>query len=103
MDMSAENVKWYQFRIPIDSPDRDAIGGITDIRSVRFARLYLNDFTQNTVLRFATLDLVRSDWRRYKLALDGDCLITMETIQILRLVLLELKKNEGYQIPPGVE
>src|SRR5690606_35692984 len=65
------DVKWYQFRIPISQPTK-AIGGITDIRSVRFARLYLNKFSETTVLRFATLDLVRSDWRRYTLDLDND-------------------------------
>ena len=42
-----------------------AIGGISDIRSIRFTRMYMNGFTEETVLRFATLDLVRSDWRRY--------------------------------------
>ncbi|MDP5081764.1 MAG: cell surface protein SprA, partial [Winogradskyella sp.] len=62
------DVVWYQFRIPIaDSPARTAVGGITDIRSIRFARLFLREFTENTVLRFASLDLVRSDWRRYTL------------------------------------
>ena len=54
------DVTWYQFRLPISEPTR-AVGGISDIRSVRFARLYLTEFTENTVMRFGSLDLVRSD------------------------------------------
>ena len=45
------------------------VGGISDIRSIRFIRMYLNNFSEQTVLRLATLDLVRSDWRRYNQSL----------------------------------
>ena len=65
---TSEIVKWYQFRIPINEPS-SSIGGISDFRSVRFVRILLNNFTQNTILRFGTLDLVRSDWRKYQLSL----------------------------------
>lgn len=98
-----EEVTWYQFRIPIDSPDRTAIGGITDIRSVRFARLFLNGFTQPTVLRFATLDLVRSDWRRYTLDLDTDP-TNNSTDAEFSVGIVGLQENDGnYVLPPGVE
>lgn len=63
--------KWYQFRIPIRTDDEFVVNGITDLRSIRFTRLYLNGFDQSTTLRFGSLELVRSDWRRYQLALDG--------------------------------
>ncbi|MGM5468869.1 cell surface protein SprA [Flavobacteriaceae bacterium LMO-SS05] len=97
-------VKWYQFRIPIsESPYRKAIGGITDIRSMRFARLYLNGFSQNTVLRFATLDLVRSDWRRFTLDLDQDPNNNSANAE-LNVGVVGLQENEGnYVLPPGVE
>jgi len=95
-------VKWYQFRLPISEPT-SAIGGITDIRSVRFARLYLNGFSQNTVLRFATLDLVRSDWRRYTLDLDQDPNNNSANAE-LNVGIVGLQENEGnYVLPPGVE
>ena len=68
---TSEIVKWYQFRIPINEPS-SSIGGISDFRSVRFIRMLLNNFTQNTILRLGTLDLVRSDWRKYQLALDEE-------------------------------
>ena len=96
------DVKWYQFRIPISQPTK-AIGGITDIRSVRFARLYLNKFSETTVLRFATLDLVRSDWRRYTLDLDNDT-GNNSTDASFSVGVIGLQENEGnYVLPPGVE
>ena len=35
-------------------------------------RLMVKDFTVPTVMRFATLDLVRGDWRRYSKPLNTD-------------------------------
>ncbi|YCO56665.1 cell surface protein SprA [Psychroserpens sp. MEBiC05023] len=98
-----EQVRWYQFRIPIgEGPNRTAIGGISDIRSVRFARLYLEDFTQNTVLRFATLDLVRSDWRRYRLTLDDEPNNDDDNTEF-SVGVVGLQENDGnYVLPPGV-
>ncbi|GAB4154957.1 MAG: cell surface protein SprA [Winogradskyella sp.] len=95
------DVTWYQFRLPINEPT-NAIGGITDIRSVRFARLYLRDFVENTVLRFATLDLVRSDWRRYTLDLDNDPTNNSADAEF-NVAIIGVQENDGdYVIPPGV-
>ncbi len=54
---------WYRFKIPLDDYTR-SVGGIADFRSIRFMRMYLTQFQRKTVLRFATLDLVRNQWRR---------------------------------------
>jgi len=54
---------WYRFKIPIDDYTR-TVGGISDFRSIRFMRMFLTQFSEQTVLRFATLDLVRNQWRR---------------------------------------
>ena len=94
------DVTWYQFRIPINEETR-RIGGISDIRSVRFARLYVSDFTEKTVLRFATLDLVRSDWRRYALDLDNDDTNNSANAEF-NVGVVSVQDNAGYQIPPGV-
>lgn len=98
------NVMWYQFRIPIsESPARTAIGGITDIRSIRFARMYLREFTEQTVLRFASLDLVRSDWRRYTLDLDNDATNNSADAEF-NVAIIGVQENDGnYVIPPGVQ
>ncbi|RME95371.1 MAG: cell surface protein SprA, partial [Bacteroidetes bacterium] len=54
---------WYRFRVPLR--DGQSKGGIQDFRSIRFMRMYLRDFEAPTTLRFASFDLVRSQWRRY--------------------------------------
>jgi len=58
------SVKWFQFKIPVQSPDK-VIGNIQDYKSIRFMRMFLKNFDQPIVLRFATLDLVRGEWRKY--------------------------------------
>src|SRR5690606_9897808 len=96
------DVRWYQFRIPIDKSTR-TIGGISDIRSIRFARMYLKEFSQTTVMRFATLDLVRSDWRRYTMDLDSNP-NNNSTDASFSVGVIGLQENEGnYVLPPGVE
>lgn len=95
------DVTWYQFRIPISEPTR-AVGGITDIRSVRFARLYLTEFTEKTVMRFASLDLVRSDWRRFTQDLDTNPNNNSNNDEF-SVAIIGIQENDGnYVIPPGV-
>ncbi|MEM9835488.1 MAG: cell surface protein SprA, partial [Bacteroidota bacterium] len=56
---------WYRFRVPVNTPNKVAVGGIQDFRSIRFMRMYMHGFRAQTVLRFGTLELVRNSWRRY--------------------------------------
>jgi len=63
-----ETVKWYHFKIPL-SDYQKKIGQIEDFKSVRFIRLFMKDWQQEIVLRFAEMNLVRGDWRKYKLSL----------------------------------
>ncbi|WP_236778422.1 cell surface protein SprA [Pseudalgibacter alginicilyticus] len=98
------NVRWYQFRIPIEGSHVKAVNDIADLRSVRFARMYLKEFTENTVFRFATLDLVRSDWRRYTQTLEADLDNPEDDITDFSIGIIGTIENEGsYQRPPGVE
>ena len=62
-------IVWYQFKIPIQQPDK-VVGSIEDFKSIRFIRMFLNDFSQQAVLRFATLELVKGEWRRYTFDLN---------------------------------
>lgn len=59
-----ETVNWYQFKIPVKEYERK-VGGISDFKSIRFMRLFLTGFKNNTFLRFGTLKLVRGVWRTY--------------------------------------
>ncbi len=58
-------VRWVQFKVPISEPDQ-AVNGISDYRSIRFMRMFLSQFSQNTVLRFGTMELVRGDYRKFQ-------------------------------------
>jgi cell surface protein SprA len=57
-----EPEKWYQFKIPVRNFSH-RIGGIPDFRSIRFMRMFLSGWEDSTVLRFATLELGRNQWR----------------------------------------
>lgn len=95
--------RWYQFRIPV-SEFTDQIGGISDLRSVRFARMYVKEFSETTVLRFGTLDLVRSEWRRYTQTLDedeGDP--DLDNTEFSIGVVSTIENNGSYLSPPGVD
>ncbi|NJX16069.1 cell surface protein SprA [Tamlana crocina] len=100
----SENVRWYQFRIPVQGAHVRAVGGINDLRSVRFARIYLKEFQQSTVFRFGTLDLVRSDWRRFTQALDKDDPEPSDPQTDFSVGVIGTIENEGsYDRPPGIE
>ena len=101
---SSGTINWYQFRIPVSEFTND-VGGISDFRSIRFARMYLKEFTESTVLRFGTLDLVRSDWRRYQLSLDEESNeATLSDPTDFSVGIVGIQENDGgYVSPPGVE
>ena len=93
---------WYQFRIPV-SEFTNNIGGIADLRSIRFARMYLKEFSQPTVFRFGSLDLVRSEWRRYTQTLDEDLGDPELDATEFTVGVISTQENDGdYQSPPGV-
>lgn len=56
--------KWYQFKIPIRNPQK-TVGSIQGFQSIRFIRMFVKDFKEPVILRFATFELVSGDWRKY--------------------------------------
>lgn len=62
---------WYRFKVPLDDVKRKAVGGIEDFRSIRFIRVFWKGFTERTTFRFATFELGRNQWRRFKQQLAG--------------------------------
>ncbi|WP_394368758.1 T9SS outer membrane translocon Sov/SprA [Galbibacter mesophilus] len=100
-------VRWIQFKVPITEFD-DAIGGITDIRSISFMRMFLTGFDDPVVLRFATLDLVRGDWRNYTSSLqpeddpDPDDDGTFVDVNTVNIQENEQREPIPYRLPPGV-
>ncbi len=65
---NTETVKWYQFKIPIKSPDK-VVGNIEGYNSIRFMRMFFKGFNEPVFCRFATLELVRGQWRKFNTTL----------------------------------
>jgi cell surface protein SprA len=61
---TTQSVTWYQFRVPINGYT-STVGGIQDFKSIRYMRMFMTDFADTAVLRFATLQLVRGEWRAF--------------------------------------
>lgn len=101
--------KWYQFKIPIKTPDR-VVNGIRDFRSIRFMRMFLKGFDEEVVVRFAKLELVRGEWRKYLLSLEqnGEGVQVDPNLTTFNIGALNFEENNqklpiGYQIPPGIQ
>lgn len=102
--------KWYQFKIPIRSPNK-VVGSINDFKSIRFMRMFMKDFEKPSVLRFATLELVRSDWRRYRYDLLSPGEYVPDDSQshtVFDVAAVNIEENGSrypipYVIPPGIE
>ena len=107
-DGTTQEVTWYQFKIPLrgDSASVQKIGSIRNWKSIRFMRMYLTGCEHETHLRFATLDLVRGDWRQYtrELAPVG---IPVNTAASIDVQTVNIEENStrtpvNYVLPPGV-
>lgn len=104
-----KQVYWYQFKVPVRQPDR-VVNGIQDFRSIRFMRMALKEWQQEAVLRFARLEFVRGEWRKYLFSLEspgespgGD---PNATIYETAAVNIEENGNRtpiNYVTPPGIE
>ncbi|TAI47041.1 cell surface protein SprA [Flagellimonas allohymeniacidonis] len=101
------NRRWIQYKIPL-SDFTEAVGGITDFRSISFMRMYLTGFSDDVVLRFATLDLVRGDWRTYTNSLQPDVdNDPSDDGTVTDVNTVNIEENFGrqpipYVLPPGV-
>jgi cell surface protein SprA len=100
---------WHHFRVPIDAFDSKH-GAINDFRSIRFMRIVVKDFVQPVCLRFAKLDLIRNQWRRYKrpLSIDGVDILNRADNSAMELVSVNLEENSkktpfNYVIPPCIQ
>ena len=103
-------IKWYQFKIPVQQPDK-TVGSIRDFKSIRFIRMLLKNFDQPIVMRFATLELVRGEWRRYNFSLktEGEYVPndnssnTSFDVSVVNIEENAEKIPVPYVLPPGIE
>ena len=108
---SGEN-NWFLFRIPVSEFDMNAGAASNDIlTSARFMRLIVKGFSEQTTLRFATMDMVRSDWRRYAKNIypnidlpEGEEILDVENLSIGNVNVEENSTGTPpYLVPPGIE
>ncbi len=103
-DGENQMVEWYQFKIPLSDYER-VVGSISDFSTIRFARMFLTGFKKTTHLRFATLELVRGEWRPYDFNLNtrGDTPAQGQLdISVVNIEENSTREPVNYVLPPGV-
>ncbi|MEJ6982511.1 cell surface protein SprA [Pedobacter sp. P351] len=111
----SQQVSWYQFKIPI-AQYQQKVGNIQDFKSIRFARMFMTDFADTTILRMAKLQLVRGEWRRYNSentptkviadpALGTNPGLDNSTLDVSTVNIEENGRRTPipYVVPPGIE
>jgi len=104
------SVNWYQFKIPIREYNR-VVGDMQDFKSIRFMRLFMRGFNKETILRFATFNLVRGEWRNYynSLLQGGERINTPQqesgefVVSAVNIEENSSKQPVNYVLPPGID
>ena len=101
-----ESVNWYKFRIPVEDYEK-RFGNIRDFTSIRFIRMYMTSFRKPITLRFATMQLIRGDWRPYlqPIASKNNTAPTISGEFTMSAVNIEEhgdRKPVNYVLPPGI-
>ncbi len=95
---------WYQFTIPLADYQKK-VGSIQDFSTIRFMRMFMTGFKATTHLRFASLELVRGEWRNYRYNLNmrgehpANGSISINTVNIEENA---SREPVNYVLPPGV-
>lgn len=105
---------WYQFRVPL-SEYQQKVGNIQDFKSIRFFRMFLTNFADTAVLRFAKLQLVRGEWRQYNAKNEASQIIVSPNLGIvgpdqssIEVTTVNIEENGKrtpipYVVPPGIQ
>ncbi len=108
IQVGSKTETWYQFKVPIKDYEK-TINGIQDFRSIRFMRMFLKDFDSSVVLRFARLELIRGEWRKYAydLTQPGDGINPEPNATTFNIGTVNIEENAErvpihYVIPPGI-
>lgn len=105
-----DQVTWYHFKIPI-SDYAKKVGNIADFKSIRFMRMFMTGYDKPVILRFAKLQLVRNQWRKYLFSLqnpgeyipDDQNNTTYFNVSSVSLEENSTKTPVNYVMPPGIE
>ncbi len=108
-DQSSKSITWYQFKIPVNSPT-DVVGTGADLKSVNFIRMYMKGFNDTMIMRFAKLELLRGEWRKYQYSLlsPGEYIPVDPSTTPFDVTVVNLEENGDrtpikYVLPPGIE
>jgi cell surface protein SprA len=108
-DGTVKPIKWYQFKIPLKSPEA-RIGTIDNFQSIRFVRMFMKNVDKPIVLRFARLELVRDEWRKYGFDLltpgiyvPNDDNSTLFDVAAVNIEENGSKQPVNYVLPPGID
>lgn len=101
------SITWYQYTIPVSTPDF-TYGSISDFTSIRFMRMFLKGWQKPVVMRFASLDLLRTSWREYTQDLSEDQTAPIQNPNTqFEIAAVNVESNStsspvNYVLPPGV-
>jgi cell surface protein SprA len=90
-------VSWFLFRIPVGEY-QSKTGNIEGFANVRFMRMFVTGCEEPLFLRFATLELKRSEWRNYQDASVSGSL----NISAVNVEENGRRSPVNYVLPPGV-
>ncbi len=111
---TSDQVTWYQFKIPIreingTNPNITRIGDIEGFNTISFIRMFMTTFDEPMTLRFARLELLRGEWRKYNYDLRaiGDVIGTDPNNATFDISVVNIEENGkrtpiNYAIPPGI-
>ena len=105
-NVDGRTVRWYQFKIPVR--EGQSINNIQDFRSIRFMRMITKGFETPVVLRFARMELIRGEWRRFTESLTGGGpRPTPEGSTSFEISAVNIEENGrrspiNYVVPPGI-
>lgn len=101
-------IRWYQFKIPVRDWE-SRYGNIPDFRSIRYMRMFMKDWNEEVTLRFARLELVRGEWRKYVNSLAGPNEVEPNDDDpvVFNIAAVNIEENGNrepvpYVVPPGI-
>jgi cell surface protein SprA len=109
-----DQITWYQFKVPIrevagTNPNITRIGDIQGFNTISFIRMFMAGFDEPMTLRFARLELLRGEWRKYSYDLrsTGDVIGTDPNNSTFDIAVVNIEENGkrtpiNYVIPPGI-
>ncbi len=108
---NGKTVTWYLFRIPVRE-NAKKVGNINGFKSIRFMRMYLTEFEQPVVLRFAQLQMTSNQYRKYTgdLSAQGLQEVPEPYDAQFKVAAVNVEENSApgqnkyiYRVPPGFQ